>query len=165
MPKKYVWAAVLMTGIVSLASAQTPAANEPVALTLQEAESLALKNHPQVLSAEYQALASNEAVREQISAYYPTVFGSVTGSVADSGTRIGAGFLTDSRLFSRFGQGITVDQLITDSGRTPNLVASSRLQAQAAQQNTQATRYDVLLAVNQAFFEVLRAQALLKVAQ
>jgi outer membrane protein len=142
---------------------QTPQ-SAPV-LTLKDAEALALKNHPQVLSAQYQALAGNEEVREQLSAYYPTVFGSVTGSVADRGTRIGAGFLTDSRLFDRFGQGITVDQLITDSGRTPNLVASSRLQARAAQQNVQATRYDVLLAVDQAFFETLRAQALLKVAQ
>ncbi|HEV2424979.1 MAG TPA: TolC family protein [Terriglobia bacterium] len=134
-------------------------------LTLKQAEALALKNHPQVLAAQYQAQAGNEAVREQLSAYYPTVFGSVTGSVADNNTRIGAGFLTDSRLFNRFGQGITVDQLITDSGRTPNLVASSRLRSKAAQQNAQATRYDVLLAVDQAFFEVLRAQELLKVAQ
>jgi outer membrane protein len=142
---------------------QTPQ-SAPV-LTLKDAEALALKNHPQVQSAQYTALASNEAVREQLSAYYPTVYGSVTGSVADRDTRIGAGFITDSRLFNRFGQGITVDQLITDSGRTPNLVASSRLQASAAQQNVQATRYDVLLTVNQAFFETLRAQALLKVAQ
>lgn len=134
-------------------------------LTLADAEALALKNHPQVQSVQYQALASNQAVREQLSAYYPTVFGSVTGSLADRQSRIGAGALTDSRLFNRFGQGITIDQLITDSGRTSNLVASSRLQAQAAQQNVQATRYDVLLAVNQAFFETLRAQALLKVAQ
>ncbi len=134
-------------------------------LTLKAAKALALKNHPQVLSVQYQALASNQAVREQLSAYYPTVYGSITGSVADHEARIGAGLLTDSRLFNRFGQGITLDQLITDSGRTPNLVASSRLQAQAAQQNVQATRYDILLAVNQAFFEALRAQALLRVAQ
>ena len=147
---------------------QTPQQPQPAAaqvLTLKGAEALALKNHPQVLSAQYQALASSEVVREELSAYYPTFFGSITGSVADHQTRIGAGYLTDSRLFNRFGTGITLDQLITDSGRTPNLVASARLQAKAAQENGQATRYDVLLAVNQAFFEVLRAQALLKVAQ
>jgi outer membrane protein len=170
MKKRWIMiaAAVLAVGIrpapaQTTQSSQTP--QSPPVLTIRQAEALALKNHPQVLSEQYQALASNEMVREQLSAYYPSVFGSVTGSVADRGTRIGAGFLTDSRLFNRFGQGITVDQLLTDSGRTPNLVASSRLQAKAAQQNLEATRYDVLLAVNQAFFEVLRAQALLKVAQ
>jgi outer membrane protein len=164
-------AAVTLTAVQVLGAGPSPQApqTQPTAtgpsLTLKDAEALALKNHPQLQSAQYQALASNQAVREQLSAYYPTVFGSVTGSVADRETRIGAGSLTDSRLFNRFGQGITVDQLITDSGRTSNLVASSRLQAQAADQNVQATRYDVLLAVNQAFFETLRAQALLKVAQ
>jgi outer membrane protein len=165
MFKKYFLATGLILGAASFICAQNPSGTPPAVLTLKEAEALALKNHPQVLSAQYQALASNEAVREQLSVYYPTVFGSVTGSVADNSSRIGAGLLTDSRLFNRFGQGITVDQLITDSGRTPNLVASSRLQSKAAEQDAQATRYDVLLNVNQAFFEVLRAQALLKVAQ
>ena len=54
--------------------------------------------------------------------------------------------------------------MITDSGRTPNLVASSRLQAGAAQQTVQATKYDVLLRVNQAYFATLRAEELVKVA-
>ena len=61
--------------------------------------------------------------------------------------------------------GVTVEQLITDSGRTSNLVASARLQAQAAHQNVQATRYDILLSVNQAFFEAQRAEAVQRVAQ
>ena len=73
--------------------------------------------------------------------------------------------MSASRLFDRFGQGVVVRQLITDSGRTSNLVASSRLQAQATAQNSQATRYDVLLQVNRAYFDVLHAQAVVKVAQ
>src|SRR5262249_8769132 len=77
--------------------------------------------------------------------------------------RIGAGYLTMSRLWDRFSQGVTLSQLITDSGRTSNLVASSRLQSQASAQNYEATRYDVLLSVNQAYFDALRAQALVKV--
>jgi outer membrane protein len=161
--------AAMLTAGIRQAPGQTSqnsqAPQSPPVLTLKDAEAFALRNHPQVQSAQYTALESNQAVREQLSSYYPTVYGSVTGSVADRDTRLGAGFLTASQLFSRFGQGITVNQLITDSGRTPNLVASSRLQAQAAQQNAQATRYGALLAVNRAFFETLRAQALLKVAQ
>ncbi|HEY6272975.1 MAG TPA: TolC family protein [Terriglobales bacterium] len=167
MGKRHLISGILLLSVGPRAAGgqtpQSPAAG-PV-LTLTEAEAMALKNHPLIQSAQYSALASNEAIREQLSAYYPTVYGSVTGSVADRQTRIGAGMLTDSRLFNRFGQGLTVEQLITDSGRTPNLVASSRLQAKAAQENAQASRYDVLLGVNQAFFEVLRAEALEKVAE
>jgi outer membrane protein len=137
----------------------------PVKLNLQEAEALALKNHPRVLAAQHAAAALGQLVDEAKSAYYPTLAGEVTGSQGNPQARIGAGFLTDSRLFDRFGQGITLSQLITDSGRTPNLVAASRLQAGAAGQTAQATKYDVLVRVNQAYFETLRAQALVKVAQ
>jgi outer membrane protein len=139
-------------------------ANTP-ALTLSQAEAIALKNHPQVQYAQYSSLASNQVVREIRSAYYPTVFGDITGSGADRDTRLGAGYMSVSRMFNRFGSGLTIDQLITDSGRTPNLVASSRLDAQAARENVFTSRYDVLLAVNQAYFEVLRSQALVRVAQ
>lgn len=137
----------------------------PTPLTLKEAEALALKNHPQVLGAQATLLEYNELVVEARSAYFPLVDAEVTGSAGNDQGRIGAGFLPASRLFDRLGTGILLSQLITDSGRTPNLVASSRLQAQASQQTYQATRYDVLLVVNQAYFAALRAQALVKVAE
>jgi len=137
----------------------------PVQLSLQDAEALALKNHPQVLAAQATVLEFNELVVEARSAYFPTLDYDLTGSGGNPQGRIGAGYLAASRLFDRFGTGLSLSQLITDSGRTPNLVASSRLQAQASQQTYQATRYDVLLAVNQAYFNALRAQALVKVAE
>jgi outer membrane protein len=99
------------------------------------------------------------------SAYYPQVTGDLTGSEGNENSRIGAGDLSASRLFDRFGQGVVAQQLITDSGRTPSLVASSRLQSQASQQDLQASRYDVLLQVNRAYFNLQRAQAVVKVAQ
>jgi len=56
-------------------------------------------------------------------------------------------------------------QIVTDSGRTKNLVASSRLQAEASTQTYQATKYDVLLEVNRAYYAALHAQGLVRVAQ
>jgi outer membrane protein len=109
-------------------------------------------------------LEYNQLVVEAHSAYFPTLDAELTGSVGNPQGRVGAGILTFPRLADRFGSGISLAQLITDSGRTPNLVANSRLQAQASQQTYQATRYDVLLAVNEAYFDALRAQVLVKVA-
>src|SRR5579875_2501036 len=152
---------LFFVGALSLWCIGANAQTEPT-LSLQQAEKIALKNHPQIFAAQYNALASNQMVREARSAYFPTAYGSATGVEADRDTRIGAGLLTTPRLFSHEGEGITIDQLVTDSGRTPNLVASSRLASKAQQQNAQATRYDVLLAVNRAYFEVLRAQALVR---
>jgi outer membrane protein len=134
-------------------------------LTLKEAEALALKNHPQVLAAQSAASAIGQEIVQAKSAYYPSIAGDVTASVANQQARIGAGLLTDSRIFDRFGQGITVNQLITDSGRTRNLVATASFRANAAEENYTATRYDVLLRVSQAYYDVLRTQATLKVAQ
>ncbi|MGC9993967.1 MAG: TolC family protein [Terriglobia bacterium] len=155
---------VLLALLISGTGARAQSA-APTLLTLKEAEALALKNHPQVLAAQATVLEFNEHVVEERSAYFPTVDYDLTGSGGNPQGRIGAGYLPASRLFDRLGTGITLSQLITDSGRTPNLVASSRLQAQASQRTYEATRYDILLAVNQAYFGVLRAQALVKVAQ
>jgi len=140
-------------------------AQAPPTLTLQQAEMMAVQNHPQIQAAQNEAAFTNQQIVEARSAYFPTVNADVTGSGANYGARIGAGFITDSRLFNRFGAGFNFTQLITDLGRTKNLVASSRLQAQASAQNVQATRFDVLLQVNRAYFDVLHAQALIKTAQ
>lgn len=150
--------------IVALA-AQIAFAQAPQKLTLKDAEALALKNHPQVLAAVNEVGYANQQVVENRSAYYPLVDGDITSSVANRAARIGAGFLTDSGLFNHFGQGITVSQLITDVGRTSNLVASSRFNAQASEQNFQAARYDVLLQVNHSYLDVLHAQALVRVGE
>ena len=56
-------------------------------------------------------------------------------------------------------------QLITDFGRTSNLAESAKLRAEAQDQITETTRADVLLATDRAYFGLLRATALLKVAQ
>ena len=150
---------------IPCAVAQTPGPSTVLKLTLQEAESMALQNHPQVQAAQFEANYSNQQIVENRSAYFPNVTGDITGSQGNDLARLGAGDLSASRLFNRFGQGVVIHQLLTDSGRTSNLVSSSRLEAQAAAQSVTATRYDVLLGVNRAYFEVLRALAVVKVAQ
>lgn len=167
--------AALATGLLGVGSAQTPTsppgtppAGVPASaprLTLQEAEAAALQNHPQVLAAQNEINYSNQQIVVSRSNYYPFITGDLTGSQGNDLSRIGAGDISASRLFDRVSPGMILHQLITDSGRTPNLVASSRLQAQATAQTAAATRYDVLLQVNRAYFEVLRAQAAVKVAE
>ncbi len=99
------------------------------------------------------------------SAYYPLAYGSATGSYAENNTRIGAGGLNSPRVFDRYGNGLTVSQLVTDFGRTHELVKSSSEHAKAEQENVVTTREQVLLQVDQAYFAVLSAQAVLTVAQ
>lgn len=126
---------------------------------------MALKNHPQVLASQAAYLRANEITTEARSAYFPAINGEITGAQANLNSRLGAGVLNDPRLFNHFGSGIALSQLITDSGRTPNLVANARFQARASQANYEATRDDVILGVDQSYYEVLLAQQLIKVAQ
>jgi len=134
-------------------------------LTLKEAEQIAIQNHPQIQVAISMAAAAAQQVREVRSAYYPTVYGSVTGVDAENNSRITAGGLNNPIILERFADGLTVGQLVTDFGRTHELAKSSSLHAQAQQENVVATRADVLLRVDQAYFSVLRAQAVLRVAE
>jgi len=134
-------------------------------LTLQEAEQTAIQNHPRIQAAMNLASAAKAQVTEARSTYYPTVYGSLTGADAESNSRIAAGALNNPIIFDRYSNGVTVSQLVTDFGRTHELVKSSNLHAQAQQESVLATRADVLLQVDQSYFATLKAQAVLAVAQ
>ena len=147
------------------ACAPAARAQPPAPLTLAQAEQDALRNHPQIQAAQYGALAAKEVVRETRAAYFPTAFGSVTGAGAETGSRIAAGGLNNPIIYDRFAGGVTVGQLLTDFGRTHALVDSSSLNAQAQEQSVSGQRAFVLLDVDRAYFGVLRAQAVQRVAQ
>lgn len=134
-------------------------------LTQADAEKMAVKNNPRVSIAHLLALAQHQVVRETKAAELPTGVASITAEEAENASRISAGSLTASRLFEHAGAGGGFTQLITDFGRTTNLVASSKLQEKAQNANALATNEDIVLAADQAFFNALQAQALLKVAE
>jgi outer membrane protein len=140
--------------------------NATMVLTLADATKLALQNHPQIASANYRALAAQEAVKETRAGYFPKadLYADAVGA-NDEGTRIMAGGLNNPSVYDRGAGGLAVSQLITDFGRTANLTASSKFQAQAENQNANATREQVLLQVNVSYFGALEAQAVLQVAQ
>ncbi|WP_035355834.1 TolC family protein [Edaphobacter aggregans] len=158
---------VLGMMLPSLAGAQTNAAGAPAAtnLTVSDAEAIALKNHPQVTIARLLALAQGQVTREVKSTELPTVAGNLTAVQAHDGGRVTAGFLNNPVLYTRAAGGVTVSQLITDFGRTHNLVASAGLREKAQQSDAMATEQDIRLAVDAAFYRALAAQAVVNVAK
>jgi outer membrane protein len=155
--------------VVAQNAPPTPHAQQPAAtaktLTLAEAERLALKNNPNISVANLSALISHQNIREQRSALLPTAFLSVTAVDSRPGSRVAAGALNNSVIYPRAATGATVSQLITDFGRTNNLLASAEFQAKAQDQTAIATTADILLAVDQAYFSTLETKALVSVAQ
>ena len=148
-----------------LAVAAPAAAQQPLSLSLHDAEARALQNHPQVLAGQYTAEAGAEATREARSAFFPTAYGNVTGAEAQNGSRIAAGGLNNPIILDRAAAGVAVSQLVTDFGRTSELVQTASLRAQALQQSAVTDRAEVLLRVDRGYFNALRAQAILRVAQ
>lgn len=134
-------------------------------LSLHDAEQRAAQDHPQLRAADYNARAAGEAVRDVRSAYFPSVAASLTGTEAETGSRIAAGGLNNPIILDRFAYGLSFAQMVTDFGRTRALVQTVDLRSDAQRQIVSTRRADVLLQVDRAYFNSLRAQAVQKVAE
>ena len=142
-----------------------PAASSGPRLTLADAERIAIERNPNISVARLIALAQAQVTRELRSAELPTVLGALTAAGAHDNSRITAGLLNNPSVYDRAAGGLSVSQLITDFGRTHNLVRSAQSNAQAQLENERATELDITLTVDQAFYRVLTSQAVLKVAE
>ena len=167
-------AAVMLTTACAAMQAQEPQRQttpNPInipqltSLTLSEAEHLALQHNPSISIARLLKLAQGQVVREARSSEMPTATGNLTAVDAHKGSAVTAGVLSNSSIYNRAAGGITVSQLITDFGRAQHLLHSAEFESKAQQDTERATTADVVLAVDQAFYQALTQQAVLKVAQ
>lgn len=142
----------------------TDGTGTPTLLTRQEAEKLALANNPQIHISQLIARVQHQVVRERRADQLPNLSGSISTVEANDGSRISSGSLAASRLLNDSGVGLQLTQLITDFGRTSNLVASAKLQEKARLFDAAASREDIVLVTDQVFFAVIEAQDTLKVA-
>jgi outer membrane protein len=182
---------VLLLVVAASASAETfhhpgttarPVKNRisiPDRLTLDQAESITLQQAPSVAAANYNTQAAQQVVREVRSQFFPQVFGDITAVGTGNGIenafggsheatrtiRLGATVgLSASTLLNHESNGININQLIFDFGRTPNLTAASKFEAMSNAEREQLAKEQVLWQTDAAYFDVLKAQALLSVA-
>jgi len=136
-----------------------------IPLTRQEAEQIALKNNPGIHVRQLLAKMQHERLRERRADMLPELSGNLTGVEAMTGTRLSSGSLTASTLAEHAGMGLLASQRIYDFGRTQNLITAEKLQEKARNSDLEATRQDIVLAVNQVFYAALEAQASVGVAR
>ncbi len=134
-------------------------------LTLADAEKMALQNNPNISIAHLLQLAQAQVTREARAGNLPTAFAELTAVDAHDNSRITAGALNNPSVYDRAAGGLTVSQLITDFGRTRNLIRNAQSNARAQLDLERASVEDVTLAVDQAFYQALTAQKILRVAQ
>jgi len=135
-------------------------------LTIAQAEQIAIRNNPNISIGRLLALAQAQVTREVRSVEMPQATSDLWAVDAHHYSRISGGpFISSSRLLDKAAGGLTVDQLITDFGRTHNLVKSAQSNAKAQLESERATELDITLTVDQAFYQALTTQAVLRVAQ
>lgn len=148
------------------AAPQQPSSSQAtLRLTLADAERIAIQHNPNISIAHLLQLSQAQVVREARSSYFPTAIADLTAVDSHPDSRITAGSINNPTVFDRAAGGLTVNQLITDFGRTHNLVKSAQSDQRAQIENERATADDITLAVDQAFYQVLAAQAVLRVAE
>ncbi len=138
---------------------------ETPVLTLAAARELALKTHPRITVAQLRALVAREVITETRAGFFP--FLAVNATAVDSGeqiTRIASGTLSNSQIYDHTGIGATLSLLVTDFGRTANLSDAAKSRARAAEADALATRAQLLLEVDAAYFGALKADAVKAVA-
>jgi outer membrane protein len=133
--------------------------------TLREAESYALANHPQIAGARLTAESVRQEIVEARSQFFPQVYLESDSAYAPPGARLAAsGGLNNPSVFSRQSDGATLSQLLFDFGQTFELTEAAHFRANAASDRLNTARATVLLQVDQAYFGLLRAEAIARVA-
>jgi outer membrane protein len=134
-------------------------------LTLADAEKMALQHNPNISIAHLLQLAQAQVTREARAGELPSAFADLTAVGAHDNSRLTAGALNNPIVYDRAAGGLTVSQLITDFGRTRNLIRNAQSNAKAQLDLERASVEDITLAVDQAFYQALTAKEILRVAQ
>ncbi len=142
-----------------------PQATKMPTLSLADAEARTLKNQPRLAAEALRAQALGKLVQQSRSAYFPQLTANLTAVKANGDSAVAAGALTTSSISTRVAGGVTLTQLVTDFGRSRELVRSTRLAAQAASQSTEDVRQQILRDVDQAYFATQAAESVRQTAQ
>jgi outer membrane protein len=142
-----------------------PPPGSSIRMTVSQAEQIAIQRNPDISVAKLAAMASREVWRESRAALLPSAYANLTAVDTNAGNRISAGALNNPVIYERAAYGSTVAQLITDFGRTKNLVAGARIRAQAQSEQSVATTNQISLAVDREFYSALGAASVLNVAR
>lgn len=133
-------------------------AQERPDLTIEEAEEIALRNHPRIAAAQAAEKSIREGVAQANAAMKPLLAFNTSGSLSEHGTLLGAGQLPPQGLYSRLGTGLAVSQTVFDGGRSRLLASAAQARAGAQSERANAVRLEIRLRAREAYYRALQAQ-------
>lgn len=153
-------AAALALLVPALALAQA----EARVISLDDAVRAALENHPSVRRAKAEVSGAEAGVTAARAPLLPQVQGQASWQFQDRpSVQLGTSFVRSSG--HSFAAGLSVNQLITDFGRTTNGLRAAAATEDAQRESEQDVRDVVVANVRQAFFATRARKALLAVAE
>lgn len=147
--------AVVLLWMVHAANGQQA---EPEVLTLEQAERIALENHPGIRAASERVKVQEAVLTRARAGYYPTV--GARGSYENRPVTDNSN--ADRNLFNTSGQ---VSWLVSDFGRREGAIRREQETLEARRFLEQTSVEGVVFGVRRAFFNYLRAGALVRVEQ
>jgi TolC family type I secretion outer membrane protein len=128
-------------------------------LSLEEVVRTALENHSSVKSAAFQTQAQDALLHQQMAAYFPNV----TLNSSYRTNNVGGRSEGASKAFDALSSVGTLSMTLYNFGRREGNVQAARDTLDATQQSYNATANNIVLGAKQAYYEVLKADALLTV--
>ena len=128
-------------------------------LTIEDAVRIGLESHPRITSA-YERVGSQQAVLgQQMSAYYPTI---VLSNLYRTGTASGTTGISAVG-FDFFQSAAAFNMTIYNFGKREGTVQAARETLDATKEDYASTAQDIVLAIKQAYYTYLTAQAIVNV--
>lgn len=142
------------------AAPATPSAKSPTGqlLTISDAVRIGLENHPRIKSANERIGSQQAELGQQTAAYFPSISLSNRYQSSLSSSSGGNDHAADT-----FSSIASLNMTLYNFGKREASVQSARETLGAEQQNYATTSQDIALAIKQAYYEYLKAQALVNV--
>lgn len=130
-------------------------------LRIEEAVAIGLLNHPSIRAAAERVGAQGAVVGQQLAAYYPTI--NFNNQYRTSNTSGAAG--TTPEASESFQSQANINLTLYNFGKREGTVQSARETLDATRYNLKATSDGIVLGVKQAYYNLLQAQAKVKVGE
>jgi len=152
------WAAEIQMQKQASPSTQSTLSATGKLLTIEDAVRIGLDNHPRIRSASERIGSQNAILGQQMSAYYPTISMSNSYRTSQSSTDGGNDHAADA-----FSSQASFNMTLYNFGKREGNVQAAREALDATKQDYETTNQDIILAIKQAYYVYLGAQALVNV--
>jgi outer membrane protein len=153
-----VFAADIQMQVQAAPANQTSLSPTGQLLTIEDAVRIGLDNHPRIKSANERIGSQQAVLGQQTAAYYPTINLSNSYRTSQSSTSGGNDHAADA-LSSQANFNMT----LYNFGKREGNVQAARETLNATKQDYESTTQDIILAIKQAYYNYLTAQALVNV--